>query len=138
VYRGSSAIKAACDRMFIVKKDEAVLKIDSAKMRDGEPFNLSAKMNFGDDSFWLSAVEDEKPLLGRAQTYVMSYLEEHGASTRKAILSKATDVCSEKSASNAIFQLSNLGRIFRTNPHDTGRGAEAIYDLKREGNQLSF
>jgi hypothetical protein len=99
-------------------------------MRDGEPFNLSAKMNFGEDSFWLSAVEDEKPLLGRAPAYVMGYLEEHGPSTRKAIIG-AADICSERSALDGIYNLVKAGLIYRTNPAEVGRGSEAIYAIKQ-------
>ena len=52
-YRGSSAIKGSVDTMLEVLKSENSdsIKIKSAKVRDGEPVTIHAKMVFSDFSF---------------------------------------------------------------------------------------
>ena len=41
----------------------------------------------------------------------------------------AADVCSLEAARKAVYNLASLKMIHRTNPEETGRGVEAIFDL---------
>jgi hypothetical protein len=41
----------------------------------------------------------------------------------------AADKCSSNAARQAVYKLANLGKAYRTNPDEYGKGAVAIYDL---------
>jgi AAA domain len=134
-YRGSTAIKGAVDLLLMVdsKENSEVVDFETQKTRDVEPFKFSAAAHWSDNQFWLSPIEtsSRQKSLTRPQRYVMKFLQEFGPSSRSIIITNP-DTCTSRSASDAIYQLADMGLIYRTNPQETGRGAEAIYAIKQE------
>lgn len=134
--RGSTAIKGACDLILLVEKKESSPNMDfeTVKARDIEPLKFAAVMNFSEGMTWMtgSATRQREQQLTRPQRWVINYLKDHGPSTRNAITGEP-ETCSTRAASDAIYQLAERKIIYRTNPEImTGRGIEAIYDLKPE------
>ena len=138
-YRGSTALKGAVDLMLMVdskpKSEHITFKVEKA--RDIEPIQFAAVANFSQDTdqFCLSPSEGQRtPVkLGKSQKYVVRCLEENGASTLPDIIGSA-DVCSSNSARQAVYALVEMGKVYRTNPDEKGRGAVAIYDLTKDDN----
>jgi hypothetical protein len=134
-YRGSSAIKGALDLMVKIISEEGShwIEFKSEKSRDIEAIKFTAKATWTEDQFYLSPVEvEEKPKkLSRSQAYVVNYLKEHGTSPLPDIMG-AADSCSPNAARNAVYTLVEMGKVYRTNPDERGRGAVAIYSLQEE------
>lgn len=130
-YRGSSAIPGAIDSMLEIKSDEGSDFIDfkSIKNRDGEPIRFSGRAHWDQDLFYMTKAEipAKTEVLGKAQTYVMRYLEEHGASTVTAIMNSA-DTCTAASAKAAVYSLTSMGKLRRTNPGVPDR-IPAVYEI---------
>lgn len=128
-YRGSSALKAAVDLMLLVhsEQDSLDIKFTVEKSRDFESCTFGAKANWEPGRFWLSpqtfTLEESMP---RSHAFVLRYLEEHSRATVKGI-EEAADVCSSRTARNAVYTLATMGKIRRVN--SGGRGAEALYEL---------
>lgn len=137
-YRGSTAIKGAVDLMVQVESENGknVITFRSEKARDELPQEWSAvatwiKDEEHGDRFILRPCENERSVhYSKAESYVLRYLEEHGASEKPAIMG-AADTCSPKSAQLAVYSLTSKGKICRTNPAERGRGVSAVYDLVR-------
>lgn len=66
-YRGTTAIKGAVDSMFIVTKtkNNETIKIESIKIRDGEPISFKADLKFSDPAFWIELNEGKEIKLKR-------------------------------------------------------------------------
>lgn len=129
-YRGSSAIKGAVDLMVQVTSEDGSDRIDfkTEKTRDSEAIKFSAKAFWEEGRFFMNRMEyEDQAVLGKAQEYVLRYLEEHGPSTVDDIKAGA-DVCSPNGARSAVYSLAKLERIKRTNPGQSIMTA-AIYDL---------
>ena len=108
------------------------------KNRDGEAINFNAVAYWTENQFYLSETETrvkEKPL-SKSQNYVMSYLKNNGASSLPDIMGSA-DICSERSAKQAVYALVELGKVYRTNPEQKGQGSIAVYDLTKDSNEPS-
>ena len=129
-YRGSSAIQGACDSMFTVVKDESILKIDSTKVRDGEPFNLAARMGFEDGLFWLSETETtkEKRLITIAESKVLQFVRDNQPVDTSKIYGMG---CNR----TTLYRLRDDGYFVRTNPSSNPR-ILAIYKLTAKGEEL--
>lgn len=141
-YRGSTAIKGAVDLMVQVESENGknVITFKSEKARDELPQEWSAIATWIEDRFFLRPCENEKSThYSKAESYVLRFLEEHGASPIPAITG-AADTCSPKSAQLAIYSLAGKGKIYRTNPAENGRGVSAVYDIvaKKEESYLAF
>ena len=136
-YRGSSAIKGHPDLMIKVQSDNdsKFINFQSEKVRHIEDikFTAVAYWNDDDDQFYLLPSETktkEKPM-NKSQSYVIKYLTRHGPSSLPDIMG-AADNCSPGGARIAVYDLVDLGKVYRTNPEEKGRGAVAIYDLAKE------
>jgi replicative DNA helicase len=132
--RGSTAIKGACDLVVLIDKKEHsnFVNFEVIKARDIEPIKFAAVLNFNDvGQTWLSpaAAQKRDQAMSRPQRWVATYLQEHGPSRRSDIIAEP-GTCSDRSASDAIYQLVEKNVIYRTNPEaKTGHGVEAIYAL---------
>lgn len=137
-YRGSTAIKGAVDLMVQVESENGknTITFRGEKNRDESPQEWGAiatwiKDEEHGDRFTLRPCENERSThYSKSESYVLRYLEEHGASGTPAIMG-AADTCSPKSAQLAVYSLASKGKIYRTNPAESGRGVSAIYDLER-------
>ncbi len=133
-YRGSSSIKGAVDLLVKIDSEEDSEWIDfkSEKGRHIESVKFSAVAHWTEDQFYLELAEkkakEKQP--NRSQAYVLKYLQRHGASKLSAIMG-AADVCSPNGARQAIYGLVDSGKIYRINPEEQGRGAEAVYDTTK-------
>ncbi len=138
-YRGSSAIPGAIDTMVIVEKADKsnVITFDVAKNRDGEPFKFKAIPTWIEDKFFLSPADNtaDEPSYGKAQSYVLRYLKEHGTASINEIMGSA-DTCTPASAKKATYSLASTGLVYRTNPSSNPQVA-AIYALA-ENKQVSL
>jgi RecA-family ATPase len=56
-YRGSTALKGACDLMLLAEKTGDIVKYTSLKFRNGAPVNFKAKMLFSDVDFKMELYE---------------------------------------------------------------------------------
>jgi RecA-family ATPase len=136
MYRGSSAIKQAVDLMIKVecKDGSDWIKFTSEKVRHIEPATFNGEFTWTDDQYYLQYAEntnsnDKK--ISPPQAYVIQYLTEHGQTGLQKIMS-AADRCAPRTAKQAVYDLVTMGIVYRTNPDDTGRGTDAIYDLKEQ------
>jgi archaellum biogenesis ATPase FlaH len=135
-YRGSTAMGGAVDLMLSIesKHNSPNIDIKSEKVRDVEPFQLSAVIHFPEDKdmVWVTR-SDAKPIpgnLGKCQIYVLAFLLEHGASEVNEIVAEP-EGCTELSARKAIYSLANSALIERV---DSGnQGESATYDLTEAG-----
>lgn len=140
-YRGSSAIMGAVDLMVQVESETGknIITFKSEKARDELPQEWSAvatwiKDEEHGDRFTLRPCENERSThYSKAESYVLRYLEEHGASPIPAI-EAAADTCSPRAANLAVYALAGKRKIYRTNPGAKGRGVSAIYDIARDDN----
>jgi RecA-family ATPase len=139
-YRGSSAIKGALDLMVKIESEDGSnwINFKSEKSRDGAAVNLTAVANWTEDQFYLLETDTrmEEKQLNRSQKYVVRYLEKNGASSMPDIMG-AADQCSSNAARQAVYALVEMGKVYRTNPEDKGRGAVAYYDLTKKEKQES-
>lgn len=127
--RGSTAIKGAVDLILTAAStpDSPYINFACEKARNIQPPHFAARANFGLNTFNLTlvpAVNNER--YSRAETYVLNYLADHGASDMNTIKGQA-DSCSESSARQAVFSLAARGKIRRIDAG--GKGARATYDL---------
>jgi len=139
-YRGSSAIKGALDLMVKIESEDSSswINFKSEKSRDGAAVNLTAVAHWAEDQFYLREADTcmEEKQLNRSQKYVMRYLKKNGASSLPDIMGSA-DQCSSSAARQAVYALVEMGKVYRTNPEDKGRGAVAYYDLTKKEKQES-
>jgi hypothetical protein len=133
-YRGSTAISGAVDLMLIVESqpDSMVINFSFDKARDVEPFKFSATANFEPGKFWLDGRELQTtgPKLGKAQRYVLRYLNAHGAAPIEDIMAGA-DTCAPQGARQAVYALADMGLAQRINAGE--RGESAVYELTVKG-----
>jgi RecA-family ATPase len=134
-YRGSSAIKGAADLLVEIKSedDSKWINFRSEKVRHIEFVKFAGVAEWTETQFYITAAElteKEKPL-SRSQKYVIKYLKRNGPSALKDIKS-AADICSPRAAGDAVYALAEMGKIYRINPDEMGRGVVAVYDLQEE------
>ena len=131
-YRGSSAIKGAIDLLAKIESEEGSswINVKTEKTRNIEATRLTAVANWTEDQFFLELAENQEKgkKMSKSQSYVIHYLTEHGPSPLPDIMG-AADSCSSNAARQAVYSLVDEGKVYRTNPDDKGRGAEAVYDL---------
>ena len=136
-YRGSSAISGAVDLMLNIESqhDSAIVNFSFEKARDAEPFKFSATANFDPGKFWLDARETQTSglKLGKAQRYVLRYLNTHGASTVEDIMAGA-DTCAPNGARQAVYALADMSLVQRTNAGDK---VDAVYELTIKGKMVA-
>jgi RecA-family ATPase len=129
-YRGSSAIKGALDLMIKIESEEGSnwIEFKCEKSRDTMVTTFYATAHWSGDQFYLEAAEPQEKVkpLSKSQSYVLRYLTQHGPSSIPDIQSAAYS-CSANAARNAVFNLVELGKIYRTNPEEKGRGVVAVY-----------
>jgi len=143
-YRGSTSIKGAIDLLVKVESEikNDLIEFSTVKSRDTDPLMFTATANFMmaacPKMFWLSvsgAMPTSKIHLGKAQSYVMRFLLQNGASEKTDIENNA-DVCTDRAAGLAIYSLTAppLEFTYRVNAGSAGgRGQGAIYDLTDKG-----
>ncbi len=85
--------------------------------------------HFGIDDYTLISWEAgmNKQRYGKAQNYVIRFLEKNGASDISSIENSA-DVCTPSAARQSVYSLASLGVVRRTNP-GAPKGTPAIYEL---------
>ena len=132
-YRGSSAILGAVDLAIEVtsKATSPSVDIEVVKTRDGEPCTLAATATWVDwpeEAFTLEAAAPKVrgPHYSKAEEYVVSYLRAHGATALVDLVGHA-DVCSGRTARDAVYSLTRRGIVRRCDPG--GAGARATYEL---------
>lgn len=139
-YRGSTALKGACDLMLMVASRSESVNIDfkTEKARDIEPITFAAVAHFEDGQFWLAASDprDKPKIFNKSQTYVLRFLRDNGESGTDVVKANA-DICSESAAIQALRNLASLNLTYRTNPGVMGRGVIATYALTAEGKTLA-
>lgn len=128
-YRGSSAIKGSVESLVSVSKlNEAgtLLRLESDKLRDGEPFDFGAGLGFdkATNSFRLNLAEvhAKGETFSAAEKYVLRTLKEAGAAgaSMTAITGRA-DVCSAETAKRSVHRLVERGFVARI---DGGSGTK--------------
>ncbi len=134
-YRGSSAIKGAVELMIEVKSEDGspFVSFRTVKMRDIEAKTWTARAVWTDDQFYLSAVEKgegQKPLLDKAERYVIRYLAEHPGALVSEIMD-AADTTTAEGARRAVYRLAEKEYVRRANTG--GRGQGAAYELTDRG-----
>ena len=138
-YRGSSALKGAVDLLLKVnsEKQNPLIKFETIKARDTEAVDFAARANFSEESFFLESADPSEftivKKLGAAESYVLKTLAANGDMLRKDILAYP-DGCSEPSARNAIYALSEKKLIHRID--EGARGTEATFGLTESGLSL--
>lgn len=142
-YRGSTAIMASMDVLVRVTSEPGspFVNFQVEKNRDGDTPRFTGKANWVTDpddpqknqfylepAVWEEQKEEEN---GRsaAEEFVLQYLREHGESSRTEMLAATGDICSPKSASNALYDLLNEEVIRRVNPDEKGYGTTARFAL---------
>jgi hypothetical protein len=131
-------MKGAVDVVVNVKSKpkEDIVQFELEKSRDAEEFSWAAECRWFDDTFDMIRIEpdEDRPSLGKAERYVLRFLEEHGDSDVSSI-EAAPDSCTPRAARNAVYSLADKGLIKRI---DGGRqGTKAMYDLTEEGRKWS-
>lgn len=128
-YRGSSAIKGSVESLVSVSKlNEAgtLLRLESDKLRDGEPFDFGAGLGFdkATNSFRLNLAEvhAKGETFSAAEKYVLRTLKEAGAAgaSMTAITGRA-DVCTAETAKRSVHRLVERGFVARI---DGGSGTK--------------
>jgi hypothetical protein len=131
-YRGSSALLGAVDVLLSVKgkPGQGRLDFEMELSRSSELQKFAALADFGPDTFRLTAAQhvtdDDAPHLSKSQEFVERFLQQHGPSSVKDIVA-AADTCTTEAARRAVYSLTAIGRLYRTNP---GAKGEAIYDRR--------
>ena len=129
-YRGSSAMHGAVDLMLKVESKTESPNIDFScdKARDIEPVKFAATIHFEPGQVWLSPaiVTPGVAKLSKGERYVLRYLEDHGDSEVCEIMAHA-DTCAPGTARNAIYALTDRGRLERKD--SGGPGEKAVYGL---------
>ena len=128
-YRGSTAIKSNVDNLinFDSSSNTDAFTVKFDKTRDGKLEPISGIKIWDEGKFTIELRDRYNP----TETFVLRLLEKKGEQTRKEIYAAGKkESISEGSLKNAISSLSNIGKIYRTNP-DTNTRVEAIYALKR-------
>lgn len=137
-YRGSTAMKGAVDVVVNVKSPpkEGKVEFDLEKSRDSEEFAWAAECRWVEDTFDMVRVEPEesRPVLGKAERYVLRFLEEHGASEVR-IIQEHADSCTSRAARNAVYSLADKQMVKRID--GGGQEKAATYDLTEEGRKWS-
>lgn len=134
-YRGSSAMKGAVDLMIQVESASGsmIVKFETSKARYTEPIRFAAMIHFDQDMTWLSPIEpvDKEKKRTAGEEYVIRILTERGPMTIEDIQTNA-NVCSERTAYNAVYKLAQEGVIERSNFLEGagGRGKKAIYQIR--------
>ena len=129
-YRGSTAIKAACDLMLMLESSrDNRMTFTSAKTRDIEPITFGATSHFEPGQYCLTSSEPRKQekAIVKSDKHVLLHLSEHGDSSRADICASA-DICSSNAARQAIYRLNDRNLVCRANT-----GKIAIYTLTKEG-----
>lgn len=133
MYRGSTALKAACDLMLLFTREKGSNRVtfESVKARDTDELKFSAVMNFGEGTFCLSPAQVQaNEHLTKAEEYVLRYLQEHPNAQMDAITGSA-DTCAPGSARNATYRLVQRGKVRRTD--GGGSGSRATFGLSEAG-----
>ncbi len=131
-YRGSTAIKGAVDLMLMVdsKLDSSRIDVTTEKARDIEPLTFSAIAHFDNETeaVWLSpdAPCEKSPHFSKAESYVMRYIRKNGGRAPMASIESNADVCSARTAKNAVYSLTGKGLLRRRD--SGGKGQAAIYE----------
>lgn len=137
-YRGTSAIKAAIDGLYMLesKNGSPVVEVTTEKTRDTGPVNFTAIVHFRSDpatgeleTVYFSAADPQpkEPKFSKSEQYVMGYLRSNGDAEITTI-TEAADSCSPASARQAVYSLTSKGIVERK---DTGKqGMKAVYGLK--------
>ncbi len=141
-YRGSTAIMASMDVLVRVTSEPGspFVNFQVEKNRDGDTPRFAGRANWVTDpvdpqknQFYLESAVwvEKKEESGRspAEEFVLNYLNEHGESSRTDILAATGDICSPKSASNALYDLLSDEVIRRVNPDEKGYGTTARFAL---------
>ena len=130
-YRGSSAIKAGVDMMFVLesKLDSPVMDFVSEKVRDTTPFVFAATFNYDvlNDTSCLrraGAVQRDEHL-SASEDYALKYLTRNGPSAMADIMDSA-DQCSPQAARQAVYKLVNKGKVRRCNAGE--KGVPAVFE----------
>lgn len=130
--RGSTAIPGALDLIVDIEsqKKSRTIKFVTKKERDIEECTFFAQATFTEDQFWLSDRDapEETVHLGAGHRHILSYLLEHGRSTRKEILD-SSDTTTTK---NHLGLLVEKGLIVRANDGAQGKGAEYVLTTSGE------
>ena len=138
-FRGSTAIPGAGDNLIIVnwEFESRTMTFKSEKSRDGEPFELHGEAHWEGDAYWLTPITAvEKALtsdIGRPHYYVLKYLATHDGEAALKDIRNNADVCSGRSAHNAVYDLAQWGYVLRSD--DGGGGTKAVYRLSEKGKQ---
>ena len=140
-YRGSSHIKGKLDLMVAVTSENGkpFINFKTDKVRYGQARTWAAQANWGPGQFYLTGADTLKAgpaPLSKSQEFVIRYLTEHGASPLNEI-EGAADTCSPEAARKAVYNLRSLGRVYRTNPSNSGR-ITSIWELEKneENNEV--
>ena len=129
-YRGSTVFRGAVDLLVSVtsKPHEALITFEPEKARDGDPKAWAARATWFGDMFWLAPAEvDAASSVGKAERYVLRYLQEHGGEADLAEIVAHADTCSEAAARRAVYSLADRGKIRRID--SGGKGTRARYSL---------
>ncbi len=126
-YRGSSAIKGSIDLMVQVTSENGsnLVNFNTEKNRDGDKTSWAAEAIWTEDQFYLKPTTRQVNEHGRAETHIINFLTENGASYIDEMIASA-ELCSSQGARQAIYSLARKGSIIRTN---TGTRRRAIYEL---------
>ncbi len=110
------------------EKGSQILTINFTKARDVQESEMTATMNFDQDKFWLSsgATYVREPHYSRSQKYVLEFLADNPDSSIETISGRA-DVCSANAARQAVYALTSMQKIMRTD--GGGNGQKATYGL---------
>jgi len=140
-FRGSTSISAAVDLMLAVESEprSPLVQLRTLKSRDILPTSFSARANFENRRFWLSATEERhaptQTKLGKAGSGVLAYLAKNGEATTQEIMAGVEGI-SPKQVRKALYPLAQDGAIVRLNPHEEGKAA--VYSLTEKGGQLTL
>jgi hypothetical protein len=132
-YRGSTVIKNAVDLLICVTKseDDNIINFETEKRRDGEPQKWAAVATWLDGKFTMRPIcNDKKKALSKSQNYVLEFLGEKPFGAPMSEIKDNADICSAKAAELAVYALTNMKKIKRTN--QGGKGIEAIYAICEE------
>jgi len=133
-FRGSTVIKNAPDIFIRIDSDldSNYVNFYVEKNRRDKATKWAMEATWSAGQFYLRSVDQpEKPkTMGKAQTFVIDYLTEHGQSDVNSITGSA-DTCSAAAARSALYSLASQGFIKRINPSDSDR-TPAIYDLVKK------
>lgn len=119
-YRGSSAIGGALDAQIEVTSEQGdpIVRFKVEKPRDGEAIDWAGECHWTPTEFWMTgtqaAAKGARRIYTKGERYVLEFLIANGNTATLATIEANADVCTARTARNAVYKLAGEHLIFRS------------------------